>query len=133
CEATSLVSLAETANYLNLPADAVDYAVAAADVAPRAADPLLLVENMRWYSLAASRLGEHELVARILGVCQQAETELDAPLEPFEEDLRQELLTALRHALTEEQLEAARTEGRSLPLTAANGLVAPIPSAPPAT
>jgi predicted ATPase/class 3 adenylate cyclase len=133
CEATSLVSLAETLNYLERPAEAVDYAVAAAEVAPRAADPLLLVENMRWYALAAARLGEHERTARLLGVCEQAEGEMDAPLEPFEEELRTELLTALRHTLTETQLDEERSHGRSLGLAAANALVAPIrrPSAAP--
>jgi predicted ATPase len=126
CEATSLVSLAETSNYLRRPADAVEFAVAAAEVAPRAADALLLVENMRWYGLAAASLGEHERTARLLGVCEQAEAELDAPLEPFEEDLREQLLTALRHALTDEALEAHRSEGRSLDIHAANDLVTPV-------
>jgi tetratricopeptide (TPR) repeat protein len=126
CEATSLVSLAETSTYLRQPAQAIDFAVAAAEVAPRAADALLMVENMRWYGLAAASLGEHERTARLLGVCEQAEEELDAPLEPFEEDLRQQLLAALRHALTEERLDASRAEGRALGVQAANGLVTPI-------
>jgi hypothetical protein len=126
CEATSLVNLAETLNYLERPAEAIDYAVAAAEVAPRAADALLLVENMRWYGLAAARLGEHERTARILGVCEQAEEELDAPLEPFEQQLREEMLAALRDAMTDERLEAERTHGRSMGLAAANSLVAPI-------
>jgi predicted ATPase/class 3 adenylate cyclase len=126
CEATSLVSLAETSTYLRQPAQAIDFAVAAAEVAPRAADALLMVENMRWYGLAAASLGEHERTARLLGVCEQAEEERDAPLEPFEEDLRQQLLAALRHALTEERLDASRAEGRALGVQAANGLVTPI-------
>jgi hypothetical protein len=126
CEATSLVNLAETLTYLKRPTDAVAYAVAAAEVVPRAADPLLLVDNMRWYCLAAARLGEHERIARILGVCEQAEEELDAPLEPFEQELRAELLASLRHVLTDERLEAERAHGRSLGLAAANELVAPI-------
>ena len=131
CEATSLVSLAETLSYLERPAEAADYAVAAAEVAPRAADPLLLVENMRWYAIAACRLGYAQRSARILGVCELAEQEMDAPLELHEEALREELLAALRDALTDERLEAERAQGRSLSLAAANELVAPI-SPPPA-
>ena len=128
CEATSLVSLAETLSYLERPAEAVDYAVAAAEVAPRAADPLLIVENLRWYGIAAARLGEAERTARILGVCEQAEKEMGAPLEPHEVLLREELLAALRHDLTDEGLEAERTLGRTLGLAAGTQLLAPIES-----
>ena len=126
CEATSLVSLAETASYLQQPGDAIEYAVAAAEVAPRAADPLLLLENMRWYGIAACRLGEAERPARILGVCEQAEQELDAPLEPHEEALREELLATLRNVLSDERLEAERSEGRALDLATGNQLVTPV-------
>jgi predicted ATPase len=133
CEATSLVSLVETLSYLERPAEAIDFAVAAAEVAPRAADPLLLVENLRWYGLAAARLGESERTARILGVCEQAEKEMDAPLEPHEELLREELLAALRHVLTDERLEAERTLGRTLGLAAGTELLAPIAPPNPST
>ena len=60
CEATSLVVMAETLSYLDRPAASVEYAIAAADVAPRAADAYLMVEDLRWYAVAASRLGEAE-------------------------------------------------------------------------
>jgi predicted ATPase len=130
CEASSLVSMAETLNYLEQPADAVDYAVAAAGVAPRAADPTLLLENLRWYSLAVSRLGEHGRSARLLGVCERAEQELDVPLEPFEADLRAEMLAALRNVMSEEQLEAERSEGRSMTLTTATEMLSANPAAP---
>ena len=56
CEANSLVGLAETLTYLGRPATAVEHAIAAAEVAPRAADALLLVEDLRWYAVAAASL-----------------------------------------------------------------------------
>ena len=127
CEATSLVALAETFSYLDRPAAAVEHAVAAAEVAPRAADPLLLIEDLRWYAVAAARLGEAERTARILGACEQAEAEMDAALEPYEQAVREELVSALRRALTDGGLQAERTRGRSLGLAAATDLMrAPI-------
>ena len=127
CEATTLVTLAETTTYLDRPAASVDYAVAAAEVAPRAADALLLIEDLRWYAAAASRLGEAERIAEILGACEAAEAELEAALEPHETAAREELIATLRRSLTDEGLEAARARGRSLDLAAATALMqAPI-------
>ncbi len=123
CEASSLVALAETYTYLGRPAVAVDHAVAAADVAPRAADALLLLEDLRWYAIAAARLGEEERATRILGACEQAESELDAALEPHEQAAREELIASLRAALTEAGFEAERAKGRSLSLADATELM----------
>ncbi len=111
------------------PRPPVDYAVAAAEVAPRAADALLLIEDLRWYAAAASRLGEAERPAEILGAIEAAEAELEAALEPHETAVREELVATLRRSLTDEGLEAARARGRSLDLAAATALMqAPIPS-----
>jgi predicted ATPase/class 3 adenylate cyclase len=123
CEATSLVALAETLGYLDRPAAAVDHAVAAADVAPRAADALLLIEDLRWYAAAAARLGESERLARILGACEAAEEELDAALEPHEVAAREALVAALRDSLTDAELEAAVADGRRLDLPEAMALM----------
>ena len=129
CQATTLVTLAETTTYLDRPAASIDYAVAAAEVVPRAADALLLIEDLRWYAAAAAQMGEPERVAEILGACEAAETELEAALEPHETAVREELLATLRRSLTDEALEAARARGRSLDLAAATALMqAPIPS-----
>ena len=119
CEATSLVGLAETFSYLGRPGEAIEHAVAAAEVAPRAADPLLIIEDLRWYAVAAARLGEAERTARILGACEKAEAEMGAPLEPHEQAVRDELISVLREGLTEDGLDAARTQGRGLSLAAA--------------
>ena len=131
CEASSLVVLAETLSYLDRPAASVEYAVAAADVAPRAADAYLMVEDLRWYSVAASHLGEAERLAEILGACEAAEAELDGGLEPHELIAREELIAALRTELTDAGLEAARARGRAMDIAAATALMqAPIPSRP---
>lgn len=131
CEANSLVVMAETLNYLDRPAASIDYAVAAAEVVPRAADALLLVEDLRWYAAAASRLGDPEGSAAILGACEAAEAEMDAVLEPHEMAVREELLATLRQSMTDAGLEAARARGRSLDLAAAAGLMrTPIASNP---
>ena len=130
CEATTLVTLAETTTYLDQPAASVDYAVAAAEVAPHAADALLLIEDLRWYAAAAVRLGDPERIAEILGACEAAESELEAALEPHETAVRDELVATLRRALTDEGLEAARTRGRSMDLATAAALMrAPVPMA----
>lgn len=127
CEAGTLVGLAETFSYLDRPAAVVEYAMAAAEVAPRAADPMLLVEGLRWYAAAATRLGEAERAARILGACEQAEAEMDAALEPYEQAAREDLVSTLRRALTDAGLQAERTRGRSLGLAEATDLMrAPI-------
>jgi predicted ATPase len=132
CEATSLVVMAETLNYLDRPAASVEYAVAAADVAPRAADAYLMVEDLRWYAVAASRLGEAERSAEILGACEAAEAELDGALEPHELTAREKLVAALRAALTDAGLEAARARGRNMDIAAATALMqAPTPSRRP--
>ncbi len=123
CEATTLVTLAETNTYLDRPAMSVDYAVAAAEVAPRAADAALLVEDLRWYAAAACRLGEAETAAIILGACEAAEAELDAALESHEISHRAELESALRASLTDAGLVTARAHGRSLDLDAAAALM----------
>jgi predicted ATPase/class 3 adenylate cyclase len=123
CEANSLVTLAETNTYLDRPAVSIDYAVAAAEVAPRAADALLLIEDLRWFAAAVCRLGESERPAHILGACEAAEAELEAALEPHERVLRDELVSVLREALTDAGLEAARARGRSLDLAAATALM----------
>ena len=129
CEATTLVTLAETTTFLDRPAASVDYSVAAAEVAPRAADALLLIEDLRWYAAAASRLGEADRPAEILGACEAAEAEMDAALEPHETAVRDELVATLRRTMTDEGLEAARARGRSMDLAAATALMrAPIPS-----
>jgi predicted ATPase/class 3 adenylate cyclase len=127
CEATTLVTMAETLNYLDRPAAAVDFAVAAADVVPRAADAILMIEDLRWYAAAASRMGETERLGEILGACEAAESELDAALEPHEVTVREELVAALSDALTDAGLEAARARGRALDIAAATALMrAPI-------
>ena len=123
CEANTLVTLAETNTYLDRPATSANYAVAAAEVAPRAADAALLVEDLRWYATAASQLGEAETAAIILGACETAEAELEAALEPHELIVRAELEAALRASLTDAGLEAARASGRSLGLAAAAALM----------
>ncbi len=123
CEANTLVTLAETNTYLDRPATSANYAVAAAEVAPRAADAALLVEDLRWYATAASQLGEAETAAIILGACETAEAELEAALEPHELTVRAELEAALRASLTDAGLEAARASGRSLGLAAAAALM----------
>jgi predicted ATPase/class 3 adenylate cyclase len=129
CEANSLVGLAETLSYLDRPAVAAEHAVAAAEVAPRAADAGLLLEDLRWYVVAAARLGEPERAARILGACEKAESEMDAALEPHEQAARDEVVSTLRRALTDAGLEAERVRGRSLGLSAATELMrAPTPS-----
>lgn len=129
CEATTLVTLAETNTHLDRPTAAIDYAVAAAEVAPRAADALLLVEDLRWYATAGCRLGQFEAAARILGACEAAEAELAAAFEPHEVAARTELESTLRAALTDAGLEAERARGRSLDLAAATALMqAPIPN-----
>lgn len=123
CEANSLVGLAETLTYLDRPGDAVDHAVAAADVAPRAADALLVIEDLRWYALAAARLGEAERPARILGACEQAEAEMDAALEPHEESARDELMGMLRAVLAPDDLAAQLEQGRRMGLDGAMDLI----------
>jgi len=123
CEATSLVTMAETLHYLERPAPSMDYASAAADVAPRAADALLLVENLRWYAAGAARVGDSEAAAEMLGACETAEAELDAALEPHEHVAREELVSSLRAALTDAGLEAARARGRGLDLATAAALM----------
>ena len=129
CEATSLVGLAETFSYLDRPAAAAEHAVAAAEVAPRAADALLMLEILRWYTVAAVRLGEVERAARILGACEKAESEVDAALEPHEQAARDEVVSAVRRALTDAGLEAERARGRSLDLAEATDLMrAPTPA-----
>ncbi|MGH2428124.1 MAG: ATP-binding protein [Candidatus Limnocylindria bacterium] len=133
CEANSLVGLAETFGYLGQASDAVDHAIAAAEVAPRAADPLLVVENLRWYARAAPSIGLAAESARILGACQHAEAELDAALEPHEQAARDELVATLRRLMPETGLERELARGRSLDLAAATDLVlatAPAASAP---
>lgn len=130
CEANTLVTLAETNAYLDRPATSANYAVAAAEVVPRAADAALLVEDLRWYARAACRLGEAETAAIILGACETAEAELEAALEPHELTVRAELEAALRASLTDAGLEAARANGRSLDLAAAAALMQ-VPSAVP--
>ncbi len=128
CEAGTLVALAETFSYLDRPVAAVEHAMAAAEVAPRAADPMLLVEDLRWYAAAATRLGEAERAAHILGACEQAEAEMDGGLEPHEEAIREDLVSTLRRALTDAGLQANRSRGRSLGLAAATELMrTPIP------
>jgi hypothetical protein len=97
--------------------------VAAGEVAPRAADALLLLEDLRWYTVAAARLGEAERAARILGACEKAESESDAALEPHEQVARDEVVAALRRALTDDGLEAERARGRGLDLAAATELM----------
>jgi tetratricopeptide (TPR) repeat protein len=123
CEATSLVGLAETLTRLGRSPEAIDHAIAAAEVAPRAADPTLMIEDLRWYALAVARLGEAERSARILGACEAAESEVDVPLEPYEQVIRDELIGGLRAALTEAGLEAERARGRGLSLAAAAELM----------
>ena len=123
--------LAETLSYLDRPAASVEYAIAAADVAPRAADAYLMVEDLRWYAVAASHLGGAERLAEILGACEAAEAELDGGLEPHEVIAREELIAALRTELTDAGLEAARARGRTMDIAAATALMqAPIPSRP---
>jgi len=127
-EAGTLVALAETFSYPDRPVAAVEHAMAAAEVAPRAADPMLLVEGLRWYAAAATRLGEAERAAHILGACEQAEAEMDGGLEPHEEAIREDLVSTLRRALTDAGLQANRSRGRSLGLAAATELMrTPIP------
>ena len=123
CEATSLVGLAETFTYLDRCADATTYAIAAAEVAPRAADPSLLLEDMRWYALASARLGEFEAAARILGAGEKAESEMEVILEPFEQEVRDELIALLRAGLGDDGFAAQRTIGRSFSLAAATELM----------
>jgi len=123
CEASTLVALAETFSYLERPAAAAEQAMAAAEVAPRAADALLLLEDLRWYTVAAASLGDHEGAARILGACEMAESKLEAALEPHERAARDEIISVLRRALTDAGLEAERARGRSLDLASAAHLM----------
>ena len=133
CEATSLVTLAETATYLGRPAEAVEYAVAAAAIAPRVADEVLLVADLRWYAAAAARLGEAMLAARALGACEAAEAELDAALAPHEAVVREALVATLRGSLTDAELDAERATGRDLGLSGVAALIhAPVGEALPA-
>lgn len=130
CEATSLVGLAETFTYLDRSADAAKYAIAAAEVAPRAADPSLLLEDLRWYALAAARLAEFEPAARTLGACEAAEDEMAVILEAFEQNLREEVIALIRAGLGDDGLEAQRSLGRGLSLPAATELMwAPLAAA----
>ncbi len=71
-----------------------------------------MIEDLRWYALAAAGLGEAERPARILGACETAESEMDVPLEPHEQVIRDELVGVLRAALTDAGLEAERARGR---------------------
>jgi hypothetical protein len=79
--------------------------------------------DLRWYTVAAARRGEKDRAARILGACEQAESELDAALEPHEQAACEELIAALRAALTDDGFEAERANGRSLSLAAATELM----------
>jgi hypothetical protein len=129
CEASTLVGLAETFNYLERPAAAAEQAMAAAEVAPRAADALLLLEDLRWYTVAAASLGDHRRAARILGACEKVESDLDAGLEPHEAVAREGAISLLRQALTDAGLEAERARGRGLDLAEAAHLMrAPTPA-----
>jgi hypothetical protein len=123
CEASTLVALAETMTYLDRPTEAIEYAVVGAEVAPRAADPLLVVEDLRWYAAATTRLGQAEEAAVLLGACEAAEAELEVALEPFEVELRERLVSSLRDALPDATLEEARARGRQLDLEAASAFV----------
>ena len=113
CEASTLVSLGETFTYLDRPRDAVDHLVAATSVAPRAADPGLLIEALRWYAIGVAKLGDAERAAIILGACEAAELESETALEPFEEEVRADLVETLTAALTESGFAALRQRGRA--------------------
>jgi predicted ATPase/class 3 adenylate cyclase len=123
CEATSLIGLAETLGYLDRPEAAVEHAVAASRVAPSAADDLLIIEDLRWYAIAAARLGNAVEAARILGACEQAESQLEAALEPHEQAARDSLIATLRAALTDARFDDERSRGHSLDLEAATELM----------
>ncbi len=48
---------------------------------------------------------------------------MDAPLEPHEQVVRDELISVLRSALTDDGLQAERTQGRGLSVAAATDLL----------
>ena len=114
CEASTLIGLVETLDYLEQPTAAIEHAIAAAAVAPRAADASLLLEDLRWYSIAAAQLGDARRIARILGACERAEEELDAALEPYELVARDELIDRLRRTLGDPGFADERSLGRTL-------------------
>ncbi len=48
---------------------------------------------------------------------------MDAPLEPHEQVVRDDLISVLRSALTDDGLQAERTQGRGLSVAAATDLL----------
>jgi hypothetical protein len=76
----------------------------------------LVADNFEELAGVATATGRAELAARLLGAAEALREELGLPLSPADSPAVEATAAAARAALGDEAFEAARAEGRALPL-----------------
>ena len=98
--------------------DAADVGAQALAAAIDASDPTLATNCLEVVAGAETRRGNHRFAARLLGASEALRERTGSELEPLERTLHDRTWELLRHALSDAELEAGRTEGADMDLMA---------------
>ena len=96
--------------------DAADVGATALAAAIDASDPLLATNCLEVVAGAETRRGNHSYAARLLGASDALREQTGFELEPLERALHDRTSALLRRALSDPELQAARTEGAHMDL-----------------
>jgi predicted ATPase/class 3 adenylate cyclase len=119
CEAFTLVSLAETAVYMELPEPAAEWASSGARRALGFGEESLAAYGLDVVAAALAVEGERDRAAAILGATERARERLGTALDDDEKAMRDRALAGMQPSLDDAELERAMARGSDLDLAQA--------------